>query len=55
MRLIARLQSLWRKLDAAVKKSAALRALCYALMAAAIYAVWLLTDGESVAFVYSEF
>ena len=53
--MIARLQNLWRRLDAAVKQSAALRALCYALMAAAIYAVWLLTDGESVSFVYSEF
>lgn len=50
-----RLQTLLIKLESALAKSAALRALCYALMAAAIYAVWLLSGGESVAFVYSEF
>jgi len=32
-----------------------LRALCYALMAAALLGAWLLLDGGSVAFVYSEF
>lgn len=32
-----------------------LRALFYALIAAAIFITWLCLDGESVAFVYSEF
>ena len=32
-----------------------LRALCYGLMAAALFGAWLLLDGGSVAFVYSEF
>ena len=32
-----------------------LRALCYGLMAAALLGAWLLLDGETVAFVYSEF
>lgn len=32
-----------------------LRALCYALILAAIFVTWLVLDGESVAFVYSEF
>ncbi len=43
-----------RLLDA-LKAHAAFRVLCYALIAAAIFGVWLLSDGESVAFVYSEF
>ena len=38
-----------------LKAHAAFRVLCYAKIAAAIFAVWLLSDGESVSFVYSEF
>lgn len=32
-----------------------LRVLCYAAMAAILFGAWLLLDGSSVAFVYSEF
>lgn len=53
--MIAPLQNFIHKLDALLRERWYLRALCYALMTAAIYAVWLLTDGDSVAFVYSEF
>ena len=53
--MIERLQTLLSKISDTLRASFALRALCYALMAAAIFLVWLLSDGESVAFVYSEF
>ena len=53
--MIGPLQSFILKLGAALRSRWYLRVLCYALIAAAVFAVWLLMDGEGVAFVYSEF
>lgn len=43
------------KLETALRTKWLPRALFYGLIVAALFLVWLYTDGESVAFVYSEF
>ena len=42
------------KLETALRTKWLPRALFYGLIVAALFLVWLYTDGESVAFVYSE-
>ena len=52
------IEPLWnfmRRIEAALRTHWAARALFYAAILAAIYLTWLFTDGEAVAFVYSEF
>lgn len=53
--MIGPLQILLLRLSEKLQQNTALRLLCYALMSAAIFAAWLLTEGDTVAFVYSEF
>ena len=53
--MIGPLQSFILKVGAALRSRWYWRVVCYALIVAAIFAVWLLMDGNGVAFVYSEF
>lgn len=52
------IEPLWNfiaRIETALRTHWAARALFYAAILAAIYLTWLFTDGEAVAFVYSEF
>ena len=53
--MTGRLFSFMTKIKDAVYTRWYLRAALYALIIAAIFVTWLALDGESVAFVYSEF
>ena len=49
------LWTLCNKIETTLRTHWLARAVFYGLIAAAIYLTWLYTDGESVAFIYSEF
>ena len=53
--MIGQLWTLCNKIETVLRTHWLARAVFYALIAAALFLVWLYTDGESVAFVYSEF
>ena len=53
--MIKQLLNLWQKAKARIFDCWYLRALCYGLMAAILLVAWLILDGETTAFVYSEF
>ena len=53
--MTGRLSNLFHRVETALRVHWLARAVFYGLIAAALLLTWLYTDGESVAFVYSEF
>ena len=53
--MIGQLWTLCNRLETVLRAHWLARAVFYALIVAAVYLTWLFTDGESVAFIYSEF